>query len=366
VQILRAVAALLVVAWHSPLVIKNFDGCYWGVAENGQPYCAQSFGFLVNHLNLGVDLFFCISGFIMCMVLRDVKAGVASARNFLLRRIIRIFPAYWVFSVVVVSCFYLSQGKLNMGNLGAGLVPDAIRIASSLLLLPTGESPVLIVGWTLVYEIQFYVACAVMLLVAPGKRATNMLLIFSAFFLAAHFLAPRGVLQYTPSLFSLEFLSGALAYRFRAVNVQRFSLFWIASSVMLFSGLSYWLDIRRASVASSFDGLLSVVASSVIGFMLIVACISCERAGGFESACARMMARIGDASYVLYLSHWLVLSFLGKMFSVFSAAPIPVIVVFHALGVAVSVVVAVQLSERYERRVHDFFIKSSGLVSVQG
>jgi len=53
----------------------------------------------------GVDLFFVISGFIMVHVTRNTARGPAGAGHFLLRRISRIYPLYWLVSAALLAVY---------------------------------------------------------------------------------------------------------------------------------------------------------------------------------------------------------------------------------------------------------------------
>jgi exopolysaccharide production protein ExoZ len=97
----------------------------------------------------GVDLFFIISGFVM------MYSTSVSAKNFFFKRIFRIVPLYWVFTlgVFVIAIFHpelLNNTKANF-----------FELAKSFFFIPfdkneTGHFPILFLGWTLNYEIYFY------------------------------------------------------------------------------------------------------------------------------------------------------------------------------------------------------------------
>ncbi len=80
IQILRAYAAILVVishVWNNGILPGTFN-------ELG--------GF-------GVDIFFVISGFIMCLTVSLKNTKHENAKNFIVRRIIRIFPIYIICTI---------------------------------------------------------------------------------------------------------------------------------------------------------------------------------------------------------------------------------------------------------------------------
>jgi peptidoglycan/LPS O-acetylase OafA/YrhL len=87
----------------------------------------------------GVDLFFIISGFIMCLTIhnRDVNCF-----SFFINRLIRIWPLYIIATIIT-----------------AGPALFTIAGVKSVLFYPfmLPDYPVLSQGWTLVYEIYFYI-----------------------------------------------------------------------------------------------------------------------------------------------------------------------------------------------------------------
>ena len=113
---------------------------------------------MLYHGAMGVDLFFILSGFLMVYTTRTLPGGVADARVFLLKRIVRIWPAY---AVLTGLTFLTLQGV-------HGLVEPAGREAllKTLLFVPVDPynplyfSMALPVGWTLTFEMYFYVVFA--------------------------------------------------------------------------------------------------------------------------------------------------------------------------------------------------------------
>ncbi len=143
IQFLRGVAALLVVFWH-----------LFGLPD----FAAGS--------KLGVDLFFVISGFIMVHATASCDGTLAYSLRFLVRRVIRIYPLWWAaaFAYVLTSpnlldnniflLWCISSVALIPVNLGADVVNGPGFIGA----------PILGVGWTLNYEMYFYLFFAASML----------------------------------------------------------------------------------------------------------------------------------------------------------------------------------------------------------
>ena len=163
VQALRAVAAALVVVHHSislwlDWIMHTPNARHW---TNGAS---------------GVDIFFVISGFVMAISLPGLAGKENKAGVFLWRRFTRIVPLYWAALTV-----QLAQIKLNPA-MAAQNILTPWRVAASYLFIPARNGkgdmyPLITVGWTLNYEVFFYLlfACALMLNVSPLAFLTPVL-----------------------------------------------------------------------------------------------------------------------------------------------------------------------------------------------
>ena len=115
-----------------------------------------------------MQIFFVISGFIMVMT--TMRRPITPAA-FLQHRIIRVVPTYWILTSVATVLLMAGLHILGQG----GVAP--VQLLKSLAFVPdfTAEAsmrlPVLFVGWTLNYEMMFYVLFALCLFVpVPTQR----------------------------------------------------------------------------------------------------------------------------------------------------------------------------------------------------
>lgn len=131
-QYARAVGALLVILLHLAAIERKYT------AHSLLAPLAWERPFLI---------FFAVSGFVLAYAYgeaREFRAG-----GFLLRRLWRIYPVYWQFTLLVLPVYLLRPEMVN----SAFAKPD---IALSFLMLPQEGMPLLAVGWTMVYELFFY------------------------------------------------------------------------------------------------------------------------------------------------------------------------------------------------------------------
>ncbi len=146
-QVLRAVAALLVVMFHTQATFAAKTGFmpFGGVFRGG---------------GRGVDLFFVLSGFIVTYLHAADWGQPSRLPNYLFNRLSRIYPSVWIVTAVTALLVGAGLG----GAYSAGKLTFA-AVAKTALLLPQGDTLVA-VTWTLKYEMFFYLAF-MLLIVRP-------------------------------------------------------------------------------------------------------------------------------------------------------------------------------------------------------
>jgi peptidoglycan/LPS O-acetylase OafA/YrhL len=147
-QALRAVAAWLVIMDHSLLEISH------NKIGNPLTHLAWTLG------SSGVSVFFVISGFIMVHICWNGFGQRDATSRFLKRRILRIVPLYWLATLVALAYHKVSATH--------GAHDGWRELAMSLAFIPYAGSehswtPILPQGWTLIYEMMFYVIFAISL-----------------------------------------------------------------------------------------------------------------------------------------------------------------------------------------------------------
>lgn len=280
IQALRFIAALSVVVFHAHLLLsRKLPGHVPDRVDHAFAVGAS-----------GVHIFFVISGFVM--VYTSSRSRLTPG-GFLKRRLIRIYPIYWLVATLYLVAHLLLGHPYNL---------SFTKIAGAALLIP-GYSPLVIgPGWTLSYEMYFYL-CFTAALFAGVRAGLILLTAFYALGVIAgvwlHPTTPWGNLA-TNSLL-IEFLAGGwLAMSFlRGWAVSRtVGAALIAGAVCLF-GSGFWFPYER---------IPSVVAWGIPALMLVSGSLAFE--ADLKMGLGRRVAKLGDSSYLLYLSLVLVLDLL--------------------------------------------------------
>jgi len=277
-HLLRALAALAVVYFHITSVAGlNLD---FNIGAHG------------------VDVFFVISGFIIAHI------GSRTPEHFLIRRLIRIVPFYWSASLLVFGVAVMFPHLLRSTQ------PDPIQLLCSLLFIPretayAGMFPTLILGWSLNYEMYFYVVFSLSLALS-GRRAPLLCAVLIALVAAA--IGLSGVDQPSIMFYArplvLEFCFGIacfyalrLAERhaggLRSVPYARALLLILAVLAALTLGLEEY---------HGGHGLPRFIGAGLPAAVLVFALLMLERIFGV-SAKSRLVYHLGESSYVLYLIH---------------------------------------------------------------
>lgn len=298
VQALRAVGALLVVWTHSIDAAE-----YFSVPRQGRFFHWEGFG------ASGLDIFFVISGFIVSLVAAraaDHKnaSGPSAARHFLSRRITRIFPLYWLLTVIVILERVLGRYKIHW---------HAVPWLPTLLLLPSTHypmgMPLLSLGWSLVFEFYFYLVLAAFLFWTPRfvvRNAAVFLCAMVAVGAVLGFRRPLLILWMNPMIleFVFGYLIGMLYARFHNIgtSASRPGL-WLA---MLGTGLlaatiftGYGAANYQGMVLNGLGSWLRVGVWGVPSALLVGGVILW--APTMRSFPARLLVFLGDASYSIYL-----------------------------------------------------------------
>jgi peptidoglycan/LPS O-acetylase OafA/YrhL len=246
---------------------------------------------------LGVDIFFLISGFIMVYVSKDHAEGRKTPGNFILQRIERIYPPYiaatLMLMVLVVAGTRSIPADFNVWH-----------VFSSLALVPSFDAaglvqPILGVGWTLSYEMYFYLAFAAALAIGKKRYVLVLVAMIIGVWLIANAVSRSsalGIFFSSPIVF--EFLFGcALGYLHAAGKLPRLSLFWLIPAVVIMAIASHFHETDRLSDGWRF--LYWGIPASVI----VASALSWRVSGSV----AKVFSFLGDASYSIYLIHIVVI-----------------------------------------------------------
>ena len=315
VQYLRGVAALMVAYFH--------------LAGQHPTYTAffkqHLMGF--DTLSSGVDVFFVISGFIILVSSRNLRPG-----GFLARRLMRIAPLYWILTLVAAAMALLAPSLFRT------TVVSPEYLLKSLLFIPYANPgqhgdlvPLIVPGWSLNFEMFFYLLFAALLLWPLRLRLAISGAVFLVLLVGAawlHSLERWRELAFFGNFKIFEFWMGmiiAQLYLGRRVHLPWWSC--VAITVLGFAALVLGVPLGLLPAGSWQEALfLHIVPSAMIVF------------GAVGAEQSRPMPRLpfllllGDASYSLYLTH---IFSLGAARAIWSRFGMQAVTAPHVLSFAV-------------------------------
>lgn len=297
-QVLRAIAAGMVVFVHALSTYR----------DKVDALTPSMFNFGLGEL--GVKLFFCISGFIIFASTESLQPGLRSFSYFMRRRLICIAPLYWVATIIYAIKLALQ-----------GNAPEGSSLAYSLLFIPFKDAaglmrPILGAGWTLNYEMFFYLVLGGALFAPRAVRLITVPIVMLALIWArSHGLIVEGLGFWGDALYLLSdtyllfFITGifiASISKLKALHTSLhlkwhvacaivvlalIGLVWVSSFIHLHAGGALSLEI----VVCGICVLLSVVATSA------------ANADSNNSKLRHAVVLAGDGSYSTYLTHGFVM-----------------------------------------------------------
>ncbi|WP_212992093.1 acyltransferase family protein [Actinoplanes auranticolor] len=287
---LRAVAVLLVVAYHC-----------------GLPFIGGGY--------VGVDVFFVISGFLITgLLLREAqRTGRISIPRFYARRALRLLPASTVVMVATVAASALWLPPLRLSEIVSDALHTSIyamnwrlaAIGTDYLSAESAPSP-LQHFWSLAVEEQFYLVWPLLLLLVVrrgGRGLTTVLAVLTAGSLAVSIWQTRhnaGWAYFGAHTRAWELGAGALL----AIGADRLRrLPPLPAKLLIGSGLAaVVVSALSYTAATPFPGYAALLP--VLGTAAVIAG-GCARPAGLLGV--PVLQGIGRLSYSWYLWHWPVL-----------------------------------------------------------
>jgi len=282
-QVYRGIAALLVVMYHLHDMSKDRlnQVIFLNLFEAGWS---------------GVDYFFVLSGFIMVYVHGSAIGKKDQLKSFLVKRAVRIYPIYWIITLTVWCLYLVIPGFANNDkDLGLG------HVIGSLLLIPQNERPLLQVGWTLIYELNFYFLFSIAIWLKPKHSVPILstwlfvtilhywkIVKFPQFFLLLDIVFGNSNLEVV-----LGCMAGYIVIKYKnTLGKYRWILFGIANLgfVILFMLLA-WRNI----------GFGPIISFGVLAALLIIAATWIDLKD--SPKIPYFLIFLGDASYSIFLTH---------------------------------------------------------------
>jgi len=288
---LRGLAVLLVFFVHYSAQITPWIS---GVSINIS-YFIQSFG------QIGVDLFFVLSGYLIYGSIIDKK--IFSIGKYAKRRAQRIYP---VFLVVFTAYIVLSFIFPNESKLPESILDKIIYITQNLFLLPGlfDIKPIIIVAWSLSYEIFYYLM--IPLVVRLFKLKTWVVDNRIYFWVMVTVISWVTYLVLGGHIRLIMFICGIILFELH--SKKQFTLRKGGTRFLL-------IAITIFGLRSIFDISYALLIISIfILFLLLCLCAFNQQSNTYKWLTYLPLRWLGNMSYSYYLIHSLTLKFCFLVF----------------------------------------------------
>lgn len=274
----RFIAAFVVVLFH-----LTFNGIVNGKIDSISYYTPliqfTKYGYL------GVEFFFMISGYVIFF-----SAQNSSPSKFVVSRALRLYPAYW-FAVLFTASFAFFWGGEMMSVYLNQVLANLTMLQSFI-----GVHHVDGVYWTLVYELQFYFAVFLLLLLGFGNRLRIVFMLWPILFLIAF------VLKIDSAIYLGGYFYYFSAGTILAMMRDRVSVKEIASLLAVFA-LALNFSVTQANIKSE---ITSITFSPIIIVTIVTLCFlffliqNSKKVAHFNLPLSK---QLGALTYPIYLIH---------------------------------------------------------------
>ncbi|SEO26841.1 Peptidoglycan/LPS O-acetylase OafA/YrhL, contains acyltransferase and SGNH-hydrolase domains [Mucilaginibacter gossypiicola] len=322
IQVLRAIAVLMVVFIHT---ISSANYLFTGKGLFHSKAVIATYYFLADWGAIGVDLFFIISGFIMTRVVAPFESVKNGWKDFILKRVIRIIPYYWLISAVYLVLSIMWHQPVTLQS-----------VLSTLFFFPVFNSfqyisPILFVGWSLSIELYFYLLIAVLLIFKTQNLKIKLVVIMCALTLLGVLVNSNYVIidfALSPLLFefALGVILGMFYDRFKGFERKNIAWFFFTVSIVLGAFLmsrSIFIDHKEITLPNNiFSNTWIALRRSLIwgipcmlfagGYILLEKSIFATN--NLYVKITEPLVLLGNASYTCYLVHIMGIKFFAIIF----------------------------------------------------
>jgi len=253
----------------------------------------------LNFGGLGVDIFFVLSGFVIALVISSKK----SPTSFAISRFSRIVPIYWLLTTLLLILILTAPQLVHESTVSNA---NATNYFKSLFFIPyygaAGITPIVTQGWTLNYEMLFYLLVWISLLFSKHPLTLASSLLVALYCISSFAGDMRVAGEFFGSQLIFEFILGAIAFKlYQSSLLKRIhSLILFSVAVASYVFMAYIESRGLAQSKLLFFGFPS--------FLLVLCFVGLEDrlSKTSNSIVMSTLVSMGDASYSTYLTHWYV------------------------------------------------------------
>ncbi len=285
IQYLRGVAALTVVLAHTSSSFAAYRdiGGFGSVLLHNMELIGQ----------VGVGVFFIISGYIMSMTTNNKVGGAESAKTFIFKRVVRIYPLYFFWTTINIILWALGVFQRAQHYSPA-------KMLTSYLLIPyisfNGDviDPILRQGWTLMYEIFFYITFTALIFFGQHRKSgiAILTLLFIILGLSADYMPSANAQSFFSFQIFYLFIVGMFIFHYQEKILNLISAKGVREWMLAFFVALVIIILLKYSTLGDNAVYLPYLAA----ILLFLYVLAAKRVSG-------AVLEVGNSSYSLYLTH---------------------------------------------------------------
>lgn len=344
IQVLRALAILFVIVHHAYINLITWN----------TPAIQRFYAYFAGEV--GVDLFFVISGFVIARNflprLSDSKKNFSTLVEFWVKRFFRIIPSawFWLLATMLFTLCLNQSGAFGSfrsafeGSVAAILQVANIRFAQCYGHFECGPTTIY---WSLSLEEQFYLALPFIALLCKTRLPTFLIAfilsqIFVPWLMLPSYFRTTGIALgvllawycHSPSYLSLE---PTYFSRNRLLN----NTILLVLLICLTTVLSHELHIASGNLAYNLAAIISAILVFIASFNSDY--LLCD------GLAKRLLIWLGDRSYALYLTHMPAFFLTRELFHRFQPELVgsQTALIYHTATAALLMLLFAELSYRF-------------------
>ena len=283
IQISRAIAIFFVLIGHANgLFYEMFDYDWFNISQWNRTG--------------GVDFFFVVSGFMIYYLYFKNKGNQLKAKEFLLKRLIRIFPLYWLMLFATIALLYLFPGIHSENTISLAVFLQNVFLFTT--------NPLLDVTWSLSYILFFYLVFTSYLF--KPEIMKYVIMTWLSTILLTQLISDSNFFLFSVNHIEI-FLGCFAAYLVTNIKVR-------FERTLLMVGLNGFLFLWLNNIYTFLE-LNILFMYSVFSMMIIlgVTAMDLKRSRKIPT----ILSLLGDASYSVYICHGPVIQFYLLLLSKF-------------------------------------------------
>lgn len=265
----------------------------------------------------GVELFFCISGFIMMYSTQKKEQP-----HFLVKRLIRIIPLYYFITIITLLAILFVPSMFQEVHF------EWSYFFKSLCFIPfdiTGQytiQPLMRIGWTVNYEILFYLIFFCAMKINHKHRGIIASLLIILFTYIHKLISFNNIpLYFYTNPIILEFVIGILIYyiyQFLQKKKEYFLSHSYLSIILILLIVSTFLYLCTLGVHAEIYEMQRVIHWGIPCAIIFLSALVLE----FYYQPPKFLIQLGNISFSVYLMHYYIIQFIGRKVFDFSSLSI--------------------------------------------